>query len=94
MAQVTFTGVVSAQAIAGETITVTVTKPDATTETVVATTLADRTYTVTKTYIIAGAYTSKAHGNADAIYSSWDSNSVPFTITLTMRTGTLNVLLG
>ncbi len=93
MVQVTFTGVVSAQATLGETVTITITKPDATTETVTATTLADRTYTVSKTYTVAGAYTAKAHGNADAIYSSWDSNPVPFTITLTTRTGTLNVIL-
>ena len=93
MANVTFSGVVSAQATAGETVTVTVTKPDATTETVTALTLADRTYTVTKAYSAAGSYSAKAHGNADAIYSSWDSTSVPFTITLTARTGTLNVVL-
>jgi hypothetical protein len=90
---VTFSGSVSAQAVTGETVTITVTKPDASTETVTAVTLADRSYTVTKAYVIAGAYSAKAHGDADAIYASWDSNSVPFTIALTARTGTLNVAL-
>lgn len=93
MANVTFSGVVSAQTAAGETVIITVTKPDTTTETLTALTLADRTYTVTKAYTIAGNYSAKAHGNADATYSAWDSASIPFTIALTTRTGTLGVTL-
>lgn len=90
---VIFSGNVSAQAQAGETVTITVTKPDSTTETLTALTLADRTYSVTKQYDVAGNYSAKAHGNEDAIYQAWDSAVVPFTITLTARTGTLVVTL-
>ena len=93
MAQIKFAGTVSAQATVGETVTITVTKPDNTIETVTATTLVDKTYSVTKEYTVAGAYKAKAHGNADLVYSSWDSTEVPFVITLTTRTGTLNVTL-
>lgn len=93
MAQVTFTGIVSAQAALGETVTVTVTKPDATTEPLITTTLTDRTYSVTKQYMVAGAYKAKAHIDADAIYLAADSTEVSFTVTLTARALTLNVTL-
>jgi len=93
MTQVTFSGTVSAQAQEGETVTITVTKPDNTEETLTATTLADKTYSTIKEYNIAGAYKAKSHGDADAIYTAWDSTEVPFTIALTVRTGTLNVTL-
>lgn len=93
MANVSFSGAVSAQAAAGETVTITVTKPDTTTEAVTAVTLADKTYSVTNAYSVAGAYKAKAHGDADAIYTAWDSAEVPFTVALTARTGTLNVVL-
>jgi len=91
MASVTFNGVVSAQAAAGETVTITVTKPDTTTETLTALTLADRTYSVTKIYTIAGSYSAKAHGEEDAVYTAWDSAVVPFTIARITRTATLVV---
>lgn len=91
--QVKFSGNVSAQAQAGETVTITVTKPDNTTETLTAQTLADKTYLVTKTYTIAGSYKAKAHGDEDSVYQAWDSTEVPFTISLTSRTGTLVVTL-
>jgi hypothetical protein len=93
MATVTFSGTVSAQVTAGETVTITVTKPDSTTETLTTTTKADLTYTTSKIYIVAGAYSAKAHGDTDAAYTSWDTASVPFTIALSTRTGTLNVTL-
>ena len=93
MVQVTFTGAVSAQATLGETVIVTVTKPDATTETLTATTLADKTYSATKQYMVAGAYSAQAHGDADAIYQAWDSAIEPFTIQLAPRTGTMVVTL-
>lgn len=89
--QVTFSGSVSAQAQAGEVVTITVTKPDSTKETLTATTLADKTYSVTQVYSVAGNYSAKAHGDADAVYDAWDSAVVPFTIALTARTGTLVV---
>lgn len=93
MATVTFTGTVSAQASAGETVTVTVTKPDATKDTLTATTLADKTYSATKVYTIAGNYSASAHGNADAQYGAWDAGPVPFTIALATRTATLTVTI-
>lgn len=91
MANVVFNGAVSAQVTAGETVTITVTKPDSSTETLTAVTLADNSYSVTKQYTVAGAYKAVAHGNADAVYDAWDSAQVPFTVTLTPRTGTLVV---
>lgn len=93
MVQVKFSGLVSAQVATGETVTVTVTKPDLTTEVLTALTLADRTYSVTKTYTVAGSYSAKAHGNADAQYEAWDSSPVPFTVALEPRTGTLVVAM-
>lgn len=88
---VTFSGTVSAQAAAGETVTITVTHPDNTTETLTALTLANLTYSVTKVFTIAGSYKAKAHGDADAVYQAWDSTEVTFSISLTARTGTLVV---
>lgn len=88
---VVFSGNVSAQANEGETVTITVTKPDSTTEILATFTQADKSYSTTVQYDIAGNYTAKAHGDADAKYEPWDSAEVPFTIALLARTGTLNV---
>ncbi len=93
MANVTFAGSQSAQAAAGETVTVTVTKPDSTKDTLTATTDATGAYTVTKTYTVVGAYSAVASGAADAQYTSWTSTPQNFTISLTNRTGTLTVTL-
>lgn len=93
--QVIFSGSVSAQAQAGEPVTVTVTLPDTTTDVLTALTLADKTYSVQKEYDVAGNYSVKSHGDADAKYSAWDNEegAVPFTVTLAKRTGTLVVTL-
>lgn len=93
MVDVVFSGSVTAQVQTGETVTITVTKPDSTTETLTALTLADKTYSVTKQYAIAGSYSAKAHGDADVSYTEWNSGDVPFTIALQTRTGTLVVTL-
>ena len=93
MVQVKFSGTVSAQVQEGETVTITVTKPDNTTETLTCLTLTDKTYTATKQYSAIGTYKAKAHGDADAIYTAWDSTEVTFAVALTARTGTLNVTL-
>lgn len=85
---VEFSGSVSAQATAGEVVTITVIKPDLTTETLNASTLADKTYSTTKTYSVAGAYKAKAHGDKDTQYSEWDSDEKTFTLS---STGTLVV---
>ena len=96
MTQVTFTGTISAQAALGETVTITITKPDNTIETVTALTLADLTYSVSKEYIEAGAYKAVAHGDkvetTTIIYSAWDTAEAQFLVkTLVARTGTIVV---
>lgn len=91
MATVTFSGTVSAQVAAGETITLTVTKPDSTTESITTTTKADKTFSTTKDYTIAGNYSAVASIAADATYTAATSPSVPFVVTLTARSITLNV---
>ena len=58
MTTVTFNGAVTAQVAAGEIVTITVTKPDATTDTLTAETLADKTFSVAKDYL-PGDYTVK-----------------------------------
>jgi TusA-related sulfurtransferase len=93
VANVTFAGSQTAQVAAGETVTVTVTKPDATKDTLTATTDGSGNYSVTKTYTVAGSYSAIAAGAADAQYTAWTSNPFPFTISLTNRTGTLIVTL-
>lgn len=91
MAQVVFSGNVTSDE--GETVTITVTKPDTTQEVLTATTQADQTYSVQKEYTTAGAYTSQAHVDPSARYKAWDSAVEPFTIELEDRTGTLNVTI-
>jgi len=86
---VTFNGSQSAQAAAGETVTIVVTKPDGTTDTFTATTQADGTYSASTTYAVAGSYSAVAAGPADAQFTSWQSLPSPFTLTLQARTGTL-----
>lgn len=88
-----FNGNISAQAVVGETVTITVTHPDNTTETLTAQTLADKTFSTVKAYTVAGTYKAKAHVDADGVYTAWDSAVVSFDISLTTRTGTFNVTL-
>jgi hypothetical protein len=91
MATVTFSGNVSAQVAAGETVTFTITKPDGTTETITTTTKADKTFSTTKDYTIAGAYSAVAGIASDPTWTAATSPSVPFTIALQTRSITLNV---
>ena len=93
MANVTFSGVVSAQTAPGETITVTVTKPDGTTDALAAQTDSTGAYTVTKTYTAAGAYSAVANVPADAQYVAAASPVIKFSISLLNRTVSLNVNL-
>ena len=90
MGQATFTGTVSAQIAEGETVTITVTLPNASTETLTALTLADKTFTTSKEYG-AGDYSAIEHIDADAEYLATDSPAVPFTIGKQPRTITLNI---
>lgn len=91
LANVTFTGAQTKQVASGEAVKITVTKPDLTTEVLTATTLADLSYSTSKVYTVAGSYKAKAHGDADAQYSAWDSTEQTFTVALEPRTGTLVV---
>lgn len=76
---VRFEGVVSAQARAGEKVTIAVTKPDNSVDTLTAQTLADGTYSVAKSYGV-GVYSARAHGDADGVYDAWDSDVETFTV--------------
>lgn len=87
-----FKGTVQYQSQAGETVTIKVTKPDGTIDTFTATTLADRTYSTTRTYTDAGQYSATASIGEDAGYLA--ATSTPptlFTVTKTARTITLVV---
>lgn len=90
MATVTFAGAVSAQSQIGETITITVTKPDATKDVWTTLTLADKTFSLSKTYAIGGPYSAVAHIDADAQNKAADSPAVNFQISAD-RTITLTV---
>lgn len=79
--------------VEGTTVTITVTHPDQTKETLTAKTLADMTFSVSKPYDVAGAYQAQAHVDADSKYTAWDSDVKSFNISLTTRTGNFNVTL-
>lgn len=85
MGTVNISGSVSAQAAPGETVTITITKPDLTKVTQTAATLADRTFASTFTGP-AGNYSVVFSIAADADYQAATSASVPFTIGLLPRT--------
>ena len=91
MVNVVFSGSVSAQSAAGETVTLKVTKPDITIENLTALTLADKTFTFTKQYTVVGQYSVVAHVDADAQYKAADSPSVTFNVVLQDRTITVAV---
>lgn len=90
MGNVTFSGTVSAQASAGETVTIKVSQAGVVIDTLTTVTLADRTYSVTKQYN-AGTYTVQSHMDADAAYSAVDTTIVSFTVALSSRTLTVSV---
>ena len=91
MGKVTFKGSVDAQAEAGELVTITVTRPDTTTEEVLAVTNEDLTFSVEYTNV-AGDYSAKARIEADALYQAAESPEVPFSIGKEPRTITLTVV--
>ena len=90
MVNVVFNGAVTFQAVSGEPVTLVITKSGGTTDTWTTTTLADKTYTLTKPYP-ASNYSVVAHVDADAEYKAADSASVPFTVALVNRTITVVV---
>lgn len=93
MTNVTFNGAVTAQVSGGEVVTITVTKPDGTTDTLTAQTLADKTFTATKDYL-PGDYTVKVHVDADTQYTAADSSVVSFNVGLEARSITVSVVVG
>lgn len=90
MVNVVISGSVQFQSASGELVTLTVTKPDGTKDTWTTTTLADKTYTLTKPYA-AGNYSVIAHVDADADYQPATSNPFAFTVNLLARTITVTV---
>jgi hypothetical protein len=93
VANVTFSGTISAQAAVGETVTIIVTKPDGTKDTWTTPTNAVGAYSITETYTVAGSYSAVASVAADTEYAAATSPPVTFSITLTNRTVTINVTL-
>lgn len=77
--KVTFKGSVSAQAAADELITITVTRPDTTTEEILVVTNEDLTFSV-EYENVAGDYSAKARIEADALYQAAESPEVSFSI--------------
>ena len=90
MGSVTFSGSVSVQTGPGEIVTITVTKPDNTTESVTAPTQADGSYSFVYTNV-GGSYSVQAHIDEDADNEAADSPVVLFNILKNPRTITLNV---
>jgi hypothetical protein len=92
MGKVTFTGSVSAQEKEGEIVTITVTKPDATTDIVTTPTTADLTFGPVDYENVVGDYKAKARIEADALYQAAESVEVPFSIGKEPRTIILTVV--
>jgi hypothetical protein len=90
---VTFSGGVNAQANSAETVTITVTKPDSTTDTVTAATRTDKTYSVSKSYVLLGNYSAVASIAADNVYKAAVSPAFQFTVGLTDRAITLTAAI-
>jgi len=88
---VTFHGSVSAQAISGEEITITVTLPDGSIEQVVTNTLEDKTFSIQYSASAPGNYKAKARVEEDALYLAAESAEVPFVVGKQPRTITLTV---
>ena len=76
---VTFSGVVSAQASAGEEVIVVVTKPNGGTDTWTTLTTATGAYSITEQYAVAGNYSYTASIAADSAYKAVSTQGV-FTI--------------
>lgn len=79
--RITFNGHVSAQAAAGEQVTVTINLPDGTTKTVTGPTQEDLSYSVDFYATLPGSYRAKARVEEDALYLAAESEDVLFEIT-------------
>ena len=91
--KVTFNGSVSTQHAPGETVTIKVTQPDSTIDTLTALTDDTGAFTISKNYL-AGDYSARAHIDEDVLNKAKDSDVVSFTVPKQDRTLTLNVVVG
>lgn len=87
---VIFEGSVSAQAEGNEVVVITVTRPDTTTEEILAVTNEGLTFSV-EYQNMPGDYSAHARVEADAVYEAAESSEVPFNIGKEPRTITLTV---
>ena len=90
MATVNFTGSVQLQEHEGETVTITVVKPDGAEDIIETQTLADKSFSAQKEYP-PGKYNAVARVEADGTYASMSSILLPFTVPHLDRTITLSV---
>jgi hypothetical protein len=86
---ITFTGVLSKQD-APEVVTITVTNSGGTSTILTAATAIDGSFSATED-LVPGEYTAVASVAATAVYTSAESDVVPFTVGLIARTITLTV---
>ena len=84
-------GTVTEQMAEGETVTITITKPDLTEETLTALTDALKAFSATKELVVAGLYKFKARIEADAGYESAESPTAEYAVDLAARSITINV---
>lgn len=95
MGTVTFSGTVNAQAVVGEIVNITITRSDGSATTIPTLTKADKTFGPISYTDIVGNYTARAYipqsEDANNIYSSATSPSVPFTIAKTNVTRTITL---
>jgi len=92
MGQITFKGSVSKQAVAGELVTITVTKPDTTQAVITTTTKEDLSFEAVYEDVPNLGYKAKARIEEDALYQATESEEVTFTIGKEPRQITLTVV--
>jgi hypothetical protein len=76
----TFSGEVSAQSAPGETVTITVTKPDGETDVFTAKTDENGAFSTTRDYPVGTGYSVVFHVDADADYTAADSEVITFDV--------------
>jgi len=89
--KITFVGDVSAQDKEGETVTLTITKPDSSTIILTTTTKADLTFTLEYEDTPADGYKAKARIEEDVLYEAAESSEITFSIGKAPRTITIHV---
>lgn len=87
----TLSGVVSAQAALGETVTVAITKPDSSIDTVTGITDASGNYTITYQATSNGGYSAVATIAADASFTAATSATATFTVSGLLQSRTITL---